>query len=68
MDQAVSRWPPATEAHVKLQARPCEVCGGQSGTGMVSSPSMWVVPRQYHCTNDLYAFIRLSLTLLNLSS
>lgn len=63
MDQPVSHWPSATEACVKLQATPCENYGGQSSTGMVSSLSTWVLPSQYP-----YLFIRLPLTVLDLSS
>jgi hypothetical protein len=67
-DQPVSHWPSATEACVKLQASPYEIYGGQSGTGTASSPIMWILPSQYHSTNDPYSFIHLPLTVLNLNS
>jgi hypothetical protein len=68
MDQPLNHWPSATEPCVKLQASPHEIYGGQSGTEMVSSLSMWILPSQYHSTNDPYSFIRLPPTVLNLSS
>jgi len=68
MDQPVSHWPSATEAYVKLQASPHEICGGQSGNGMASSLIMWILPSQYHSTNDPYALILLPLTVLSLNS
>jgi len=34
MVQAVGRRPVAAEARVRLQSRPCEICGEQSGNGM----------------------------------
>jgi hypothetical protein len=68
MDQPVSNWTSATETCVQLQASPHEIYGGQSGTGTVSSLSMWVLPSHFHSTNDPYSFIHLPLTILNLRS
>jgi hypothetical protein len=39
MAQAVSRRPLTTEARVRSRVGPCEICGGQSGTGTGFSPS-----------------------------
>jgi hypothetical protein len=39
MAQAVSRRPLTAEARVRSRVSPCGVCGGQSGTGTVFSPS-----------------------------
>jgi hypothetical protein len=33
VDQVVSRWPLTVEARVRDRVSPCEICGGQSGTG-----------------------------------
>jgi hypothetical protein len=68
MDQPVSHWPSTTEACVKLQASPHGIYGGQSGSGMASSLIMWILPSQYHSTNDSHSFIHLPLTVLNLNS
>jgi hypothetical protein len=35
MAQVVSRWPLTAEARVRARVSPCEICGGQSGTGQV---------------------------------
>jgi hypothetical protein len=39
MAQAVSRRPLTAETRVRSQVNPCEICGGQSGTGTGFSPS-----------------------------
>jgi hypothetical protein len=41
MAQAVSRRPLTAEARVRSRVSPCEICGGQSGTGTGFSPSCW---------------------------
>ena len=46
--QAVSRWPLPTEAHFRLQARPSEICGGQSGTETGFFLVYSRFPCQYH--------------------
>jgi hypothetical protein len=40
-----------SEAPVRSQARTCEICGGQCGTGPSFSPSNSVFPCQDHSTN-----------------
>jgi hypothetical protein len=39
MAHAVSRRPLAAEVRVRARVRPCEICGGQSGTGTAFSPN-----------------------------
>jgi hypothetical protein len=39
MAQAVSRRPVTADARVRFRVSPCEICGGQSGTGTGFSPS-----------------------------
>jgi hypothetical protein len=50
MAQAVSRRPPTAEAHVRSGVSLCGICGGQSGTWTVFSPSTSVFPFQLHST------------------
>jgi hypothetical protein len=50
MAQAVSRRPLTAEARVRSRVSPCGICGGQSGTGTVFSPSTSVFPCQFHST------------------
>jgi hypothetical protein len=40
--------PPTAEARVRARVSPCEIRGGQSGTGTGLSPSPLVFPCQYH--------------------
>ena len=51
MAQAFSRRPVTTEAPVRSQVSPCEICGGQSGTGTGFSSSTSLFPCQYHSTS-----------------
>jgi hypothetical protein len=48
MAQAVSRRPLTAEARVRSPVSPCEICGGQSGTGTGFFPSSSVFPCQFH--------------------
>ena len=57
MNQVGNHRPYTTEAWVKLQASPCDICGGQSGTGMVSSLSTLGLLSQCYSTNDSYSSI-----------
>jgi hypothetical protein len=50
MAQAVSRRPLTAEARVRSRVSPCEIYGGQSGTGSGFSPSTSVFPCQFHST------------------
>jgi hypothetical protein len=50
MAQAVSRRPLIAEARVRSRVSPCEICGGQSGTGTCFSPSCRFFPCQFHST------------------
>ena len=51
MAQAVRRRPLTSEARVRSQVSPCEMCAGQSGTETGFSPSTSVSPRHCHATN-----------------
>jgi hypothetical protein len=44
---AVSRRPLTIEVRVQSRVNPCEICGGQSGTGTGFSPSTSVSPCQF---------------------
>jgi hypothetical protein len=50
MVQAVSRRPPTAEARVRCRVSPCEISGGQSGTGTGFPPSTSVLPCQFQST------------------
>jgi hypothetical protein len=50
MAQAVSPRPVTAEAGVRSRVSPCEICGGQSGTGKGFSPSTSVFSFQFHST------------------
>jgi len=43
------------EARVRPQAKPCKICGRQSGNGAGFCPSISVLPCQFHSTNALYS-------------
>jgi hypothetical protein len=47
MAQAVSRRPLNAEARVRARINPCEICGGQSGTGAGFSPTSSVLRCQH---------------------
>jgi hypothetical protein len=63
--QVVCRQPLTAEVWVRSRAGPCRICGGRSGTGTSFSPSISVLPCQYHSTNAPYSFIHLPPTLYN---
>jgi hypothetical protein len=48
MAQAVSRRPVTAEARFRSRVSPCEICGGQSGTGIGFPPSTSVFPCKFH--------------------
>jgi hypothetical protein len=50
MAQAVSRRLLTTEARVRSQVSPREICGWQSDTGRGFSPSSSIFPCQYQCS------------------
>jgi len=51
MDQRGSRWALIMEAQDRSQVSPCDICGGQNSTGTGFSPSISVLPCQYHSIN-----------------
>ena len=53
--QAVNYRPLTAESQVRTRAVPCEVCGGQSGTGTGFPPSTSRFLSQYHSTNAHYS-------------
>jgi len=55
MAQEVSRRLLNLESRVWSQASTCYVCGEQSGTGTVISPSTSVIPCQYHAISAPYS-------------
>jgi hypothetical protein len=57
MAQVVSRRTLTAEARVCARVDPCEICGGQSGTGAGFSPSSLVFPCHYHSTIAPYSSI-----------
>ena len=63
MSQAVSRRPLTAEERAQSQVSPCQICGGQSGSGTGFSSSTSVFPRQHHSINapHLYSFLKLLL-------
>jgi hypothetical protein len=50
MAQVVSRRSLTAEARVRARVNPCEICGGQRGTGTGISPVSSVLPSQYNST------------------
>ena len=68
MALTVSPGPVATDIWVHLQASPCGICGGQSGTGPGFSLSVLIFPCQCYSTNAPHPFIHLTLILYVLSN
>jgi hypothetical protein len=64
MARAVSRLPLTAESRVRARVNPCEICGGQSGTGTGFSSNFSVFllslylhrrsPYSYHLRNEEY--------------
>jgi hypothetical protein len=48
--QAVRRRAPNAEDRVRSRVSPCEICGGQSGSGTIFFPNTSVFPCQFHST------------------
>jgi hypothetical protein len=57
MAEAVSSWPLTAEARIRARVSPCDICGGQSGTGTGFSPSYSALPCQYHSTIAPYTSV-----------
>jgi hypothetical protein len=57
MAQAVSQRYLNVEAHIRSQASPYGICGGQSVTGTHSSPSASVFPCRYYSINAALFFL-----------
>jgi hypothetical protein len=55
----VSCWPLTVEAWVRAWVSPCEIFGGQSGTGTGFSLSSLDFPCQYHFTGAPYSYYHL---------
>jgi hypothetical protein len=54
--------PPTGETTVCFQVSPCEICGGQNGTGTGFSPSMLVFHCHHQSTDTQHSFIHSSIT------
>lgn len=59
MAYAISRQPLTVEARVHTWVGPCEICGGQGGTGAGLSLSSFGFPSHYHSTIALRTYISL---------
>jgi hypothetical protein len=57
MAHAVSHRPLNAEARVRARVSPCEICGGQSGTGINFPLSSSVHPCQYRSTVSLHTHV-----------
>ena len=56
MAQTVNGRVVTAEARIQSQASPCNIYGGQSGTGTGFSPTTSVFPCQYHSTSTPYTY------------
>jgi len=61
MAQALTHQPVPTKGWAWSQTSPCRICGRQTGTRAGFSPSISVLPWQYHSNNNSYLFIHPSL-------
>jgi hypothetical protein len=57
MDQAVSHWTLTMEARVHDRFNPCQIYGGQSGTGTVFFPEFFGFSLPYYSTRAPYSCI-----------